>query len=474
MTETSALILVPLLAAALAAIAPRLDRAVGILATAAHLALSFALARQIMGAGSLRVDIGDWPVPLGIAFHADGLAVLMLILNGLVGLAVVTQAAGTPNGKPDFWPFWLLALAALNALYLSTDLFNLYVAFEILGLAAVGLTVLSGKARALRAGFDYLCAGLGGSLLVLLGVVLCYAAVDRVDFGALPLLLATTQGQLAIALVLTGLGLKAALFPLHFWMPDAHSSAVPAASAILSALVIKGGLYVMLRVALEAGAGPSTGTGTLQGSVAILGAVAMFWGAWRALTAERLKLLVAYSTVAQVGLIAVAIGMARDPGQPAFWQAAAILMLSHGLAKAAMFLSVGRIAEELGHDRISGLNRSDLRPGISEFSFAIAAISLVGLPPTAGFVGKWMLMEGMIAGGNWIWVGVLIAGTALSATYLVRVVSRCLRGGPHIAPTARHPALQTGDFAALALALMALAMGALSALPFALLNGAVT
>ncbi len=470
MTETSLLVLLPLLAAVGAGITPRAGRVWGVGATLLHIGLALSLALSILGDGAVRIELGGWPIPLGIAFKADGLATLMLLLNGIVGLAVVLPAANRAELKPAFWPLWLLALAALNTLFLTTDLFNIYVAFEVLGLAAVGLTILTGSSKALRAGFDYLCAGLAGSLLILLGVVLAYSAVDRVDLAALPLLLDTAQGQLAIALVLAGLAVKAALFPLHFWMPDAHSGAIPSASAVLSALVIKGGLYVMLRVVLESGAELAP----LRSLLMILGAAAMLWGAWQALRAERLKLLVAYSTVAQVGLITLAIGAAGNPVDTAVWQAAAILMVSHGLAKAAMFLAVGRIAEELGHDRISGLNRSDLRPGVSEFAFAIAAISLIGLPPTAGFIGKWMLMQGLILDGAWIWIALVLAGTAMSAAYLVRVVSRCLRGGPHMAPTARHPALRGGDVAALALATGALILGALSALPFSLLNGAPT
>ncbi|MEM6694764.1 MAG: proton-conducting transporter membrane subunit [Pseudomonadota bacterium] len=471
MTETSLIVIAPLLAAVAAALLPSRALGVGFAATLAHLVLSVMLATGIYGNDGGQLAIGGWPTPLGIALYVDGLAALMLVMNGLVGLAVTMHAAGSPSTtRTGFWPLWLLTLAALNGLYLTSDFFNMYVAFEILGLAAVGLTILSGKTRALRAGFDYLCAGLAGSLLVLLGVVLAYAAVDRVDLAAVPMMLATAEGQLALALILVGLAVKAALFPLHFWMPEAHSGAVSAASAILSALVVKGALYVMLRVSL-AGEGELV---LLQLAVATFGGAAMIWGAWRALTADRLKLLVAYSTVAQVGLISVAIGLTRDPASSAVWQAAAILMLSHALAKAAMFLAVGRIAEELGHDRISGLNRSDLRPSVSEFAFAIAAISLIGLPPTAGFVGKWILMEEMIGVGGWPWVVLLLAGTAMSVAYLVRVVSRCLRGGPHMAPNARVPALRAGDVAALLLALSALALGALSALPFDLLNGSIT
>jgi formate hydrogenlyase subunit 3/multisubunit Na+/H+ antiporter MnhD subunit len=480
MTDTSLLVLLPFLAALAATIHARGAAGWGLAGTVASAGLAAHLALSVHASGPASIAIGGWAAPLGITLRADGLAALMIAMTALVGLGVCVQALAAWGLRPTavedprrarmrmgFWPLWLSTLAALNGLYLSGDLFNLYVTFEILGLAAVGLTALSGTRRALRAAFDYLVAGLAGSLLLLLGVALAYAAAGRVDLGVLPLLADSAAGRIAIALIVSGVGLKAALFPLHFWMPAAHSSAAPAASAILSALVVKGALYLALRLLLEGGLAADA----LRWGLICLGAGGMAWGSVCALRADRLKLLVAYSTVAQIGLIMLAISVAGDPLTGTAWQAAALLMLSHALAKAAMFLAVGRIAEELGHDRISGLNRSDLRPGAAEFAFAIAAISLIGLPPTAGFVGKWVLIDGLIGQGAWPVVALVLTGTVLSVAYLSRVVSRCLRGGPHIAPGARRPPWRAGDVAAIGLAFTALFMGLLSAAPLALLNG---
>ena len=477
MTEPMLLVTLPFLAALFAAAIPRAGALAGLSATLGNAVIAGLLAQRLLAGGIGETALGGWVAPLGIAFVTDGLALLMIVMTALVGAGVALQATdwGLRSARGEeaerlragFWPLWLVTLGAMNALFLSNDIFNLYVAFEILGLAAVGLTALSGSRAAIRAAFDYLCAGLAGSLLLLLGVALAYAASGRVDLGVVGDLTGTAQGRVALALLVAGLAVKTALFPLHFWMPAAHSSATPAASALLSALVIKAALYVTLRLSLEGGVGAEP----LRAGLAAAGTGAMLWGAWNALRAERLKLLVAHSTVAQVGLIALAIGVS---GTGLLWQAAALLMLSHALAKAAMFLAVGRIAEELGHDRISGLNREELRPGAAEFAFAIAAVSLIGLPPSAGFVGKWLLMDGLIERGAWHWVAIVLAGTALSAAYLSRVVGRCLRGGPHVAPGARRPAWRAGDVAALGLAAAALLLGLASALPFTLLGITVT
>lgn len=465
MSNISLIVLLPLLAAVMAAALPRRATTLGVAATSLNAFLVALLGLRILDAGVVVATIGDWAAPLGIAFVADGLAVVMLAMTAVVGFAVSVQAAANP-ARDGFWPLWLATLGALNGLFLSSDLFNIYVAFEILGLAAVGLTALARTRAALRAAFDYLTAGLVGSLLVLLGIALSYSVAGRVDMEAVGLLAHDDTGRIALALFAAGLAVKAALFPLHYWMPAAHSNAAPVASALLSALVVKGALYLALRISLEGGAD----TEFLRRIVAFLGAGGMLWGAWNALRAERLKLLVAHSTVAQIGLIALAIGVAGDPLENGLWQAAALLMLSHALAKAAMFLAVGRIAEALGHDRISGLNRTELRPGPAEFAFAIAAISLVGLPPTAGFIGKWFLIEGLIDAGDVHWIALVLLGTVLSAAYLSRVVSRCLRGGPHVAATAHRPPWHTGDVAALGLATGALLLGLAAALPITLLE----
>jgi formate hydrogenlyase subunit 3/multisubunit Na+/H+ antiporter MnhD subunit len=479
MSDISLVILLPCLAAVGAAATPRASGLWGLTATILTAVLAVWLALDTLQNGARDVAIGGWIAPLGIVFVADGLAALMLLMTSGIGLAVALQATswGVSPSSPvsekvlamrsGFWPLWLATLGAMNALFLSGDLFNIYVAFEILGLTAVGLTALTGTRTAVRAAFDYLSAGLAGSLLLLLGVALAYGAIGRVDLEAVPMLAETVAGRIALALVVAGLAVKAALFPLHFWMPAAHSSAAPVASALLSALVVKGALYVILRISIEGGAGMDA----LRFAIAVMGAGAMLWGAWGALRATRLKLLVAQSTVAQIGLIALAIGVAGDNlEQNGLWQAAALLMLSHALAKAAMFIAVGRIAEELGHDRISGLNRKELRPGAAEFAFAIASISLIGLPPTAGFIGKWILIDGLIERDAWIWVALILIGTALSAAYLARVVSRCLRGGPHIAANAHHPAWRIGDITALGLATSALILGLASYLPLSLLE----
>lgn len=470
------LIFAPLFAAVLSVIAPSVARVAGLLTSGlvAIAAIGLILAVQ---ARPIEIALGRWVEPLGIVLFADGLSALMIALTAGIGLVVVMYADAlfaearrmdTASAKATisrhFWPIWLVLACAMNAMFLSRDVFNMYVEFELISLAAVGLAAMGGGALALKAALGYLLAGLAGSLLFLLGIDFLYAAHGEVTLAAL------TRGEpdgnslIAIALVVSGLLLKAALFPLHFWMPAAHANAMAPASALLSALVVKAALYILLRLF-------STGNPALDLvglAIGILGAAAILWGSIQALRAQRLKLVVAYSTVAQVGLISMAFGLAGTAGAEIAWQGAVFLILAHGVAKAAMFLSVGRMAQVMGHDRLAGLNRAGPAAAPAVVAFAIAAVSLIGLPPSAGFIGKWLLLQAGLTAEAWLWLGVLVLSTALSVAYLWRVISRGLQQGAHPAATPRQ--WNTADALTIGLAVSAIVLGLGASGPLGLLD----
>ncbi|MBK5926939.1 hypothetical protein CCR87_06200 [Rhodobaculum claviforme] len=456
-------IMAPLLGALAGLVMPRAAAGIGIaavgLTTLAVAALSWAVTTQ----GARMMALGGWGAPLGIDLRADGLAVMMLAMTAGVGLcislsALAGQRARPAAGRPGvFWPLWLLLLAGLNGAYLSTDLFNLYVMLEVISLAAVGLTVMGGGAAALRAGFEYLMASMLGALLFLLAVGFVYLRFGRLDLMGLADLVTPGDPAMAgvLALMLVGLALKTALFPLHWWLPAAHASATAPASALLSALVVKVSLYIVLRVGQYL-VPPTEGLVLLVG---LAGGAAMIWGGIQALRAERLKLLVAWSTVAQIGLIFVAFARSGAAGTAESWKAAALLMLAHAVAKAAMFLAAGRIKDEVGHDEIARLDRSPVRPTLAQFTFALAAISLIGLPPSIGFAGKWLLMEGALAAGYWHWVALTFVGTLLSVAVFSRVMVPFLRFDRQRGPVGEHQGWALADAPPLVLALASFGLG---------------
>lgn len=491
MTGSAALVtvlVVPLAGAVAALLAGRRGAAAaGLLTSAIGVAAAFALAAAVMAGGMQRVVVGGWAVPLGIELRADGLATAMLLMTAVIGAGIAVYAwryfgaAGhhdphdPPAGPPGpageaapastqwlFWPVWLLAWGALNALYLSGDLFNLYVTLELLGLAAVALVALAG-AGAAAAALRYLLFALLGSMLYILGVELLYAAHQTMDLLQLrERLQPGLSVWLAAALMTAGLLVKTAIFPLHFWLPPAHGSAPAPVSAALSALVVKAGFYLLARLWLDL-FGPLPGAVVVPALLGGLGALAVLWGGVQALRQARLKTMIAYSTVAQLGYLMIALPLAVVGGAGAAggsaggaMHAAVLLAASHAAAKASMFMCAGSLLAAYGHDRIDAMAGFGTRLPITATAFALAALSLVGLPPTGGFVGKFALIEAAVRAGAWWAVAAVLAGSLLSAAFLFHALSRAFADAPADKASAEVPAAP--QLAALALALVAVAL----------------
>ncbi len=451
---------------------PRVARLIAPSGLALGLLAAGCLAWQVGIDGPRRQAIGGWDAPLGITLHADGLAALMLAMTAAVALPVGLYARSYFRHRPggvDFWPMTWFLLASMNALYLSADVFNLYVTLEMLGLAAVGLVTIGGHAAALSAAMRYLLAAVAGSLLYLLGVALLYGAHATVDLALLAARLAPgPYAALAAALMTTGLIVKTALFPLHFWLPPAHGGATPPASALLSALVIKASFYLLLRLWVDLfGALDTVAAGQLLGA---LGAAAIVWGSVLALREKKLKMLIAYSTIAQTGYLFLVFALVA--GDRAGVAASALAggvyqALSHAAAKSAMFLAAGGMIASMGSDLIARLDGLSTRLPVSLFAFALASVSLIGLPPSGGFVAKWLLLDAALASGQWWWLVVMVAGGLLTAAYVFRVLRRAFLPAAH--GGVFQPVPRTLEFSALALALVSLLLGLTATGPLALL-----
>ncbi len=415
------LILLPLAGGIFCFLLPRSAKLLGLLTLILVLLAVTALGAELMLHGVYHQAVGGWGAPLGIDLRADGLSVLMLGMTALVGcgVSVYGTAYFSSQQAQHFWPLWLLLLGALNALFLSGDLFNLYVTLEMIGLAAVALTALQGGRSALVGAMRYLLATLLGSLAYLMGVVLLYHGYGTVDLALLAERVAPSPvSWAALGLMSAGLLLKTALFPLHFWLPPAHASAPAPVSALLSALVVKASFYILLRLWLEIFSSMSGAVAQLLG---MLGVGAIVWGSLQALQQTRVKLVVAYSTVAQIGYLFLAFPLAAGMGGTA-WVAVAYLAFSHALAKAAMFLAAGNFMQFGGHDRIAGLDRVVQRLPLSAGAFGLAGVSIMGLPPSGGFNGKWLLLEAAIIQGRWDLVAIMLLGGVMAAAYVFKVL----------------------------------------------------
>ncbi len=394
------------------------------------------MALLVLGEGAIEHSLGGWSPPLGIPLRADGLACVFLLLVAGIGLPTsiyasvfFNQSEYKTGSTRHFWSLWFFLWMSLNGLFLSSDLFNIYVLLEVLGLAAISLTILSGKPAALVAGLRYLLVALIGSMTYLLGVALLYGSYGTLELSLLGELVEPNLSVwFAVACLILGLAVKTALFPFHFWLPPAHASAPAPVSALLSALVVKGSFYLILRLWVDVFEGSVTfAAGQALG---VVGAIAVVWGSYQALRQDRLKLMVAHSTVGQIGymfllfpLITVGYQATLENDWLAHaWTGGIYQALAHGFAKASMFLAVGVFVIAVGDDRKSSMVNLVARLPMATFAFALAGVSLIGLPPSGGFVAKWMLLKASFSSGQWWWAPMIVWGSFLTAGYVFMVL----------------------------------------------------
>jgi formate hydrogenlyase subunit 3/multisubunit Na+/H+ antiporter MnhD subunit len=436
------------------------------------LAIAVAIAVAMRQTGTPFVYLlGGWAPPLGVALRADGPSAVMMVITAVVICAVGIFAhsdfrtpAGLVEARAPF-AFWILLLAvwgALNTVFLAGDLFTLYVAVELLTFAAVPLVCLDGRAETLQAALRYLLFALLGSALYLVGTALLYGTYGTLDIVLLSNRVHAEPATLvAAALMTVGLLAKTALFPLHLWLPPAHAGAPPAASAVLSALVVKGSFFIVVRLWFDVMPGlPGFAAAQL---LAALGAAAIVFGSIVALRQERLKLLIAYSTLAQIGYLFLMFPLAFDAGSAQLQSAGALAggmlqAISHATAKAAMFMSAGLIYAALGHDRITELGGIGRALPMSVLAFAIGGVALIGVPPSGAYLAKELLLGAAVETGQWWWAIVIQAGGIFTGSYVLLVLTYAL--APADKPVAlRVPVPRLREAAALALALCSLLLG---------------
>ena len=391
---------------------------------------------------------------------------VIIFATGLYARPDFASEADGPESRRAY-AFWTLLLGlwgAMNAVFLGHDLFNLFVALELLTFSAVPLVCLDGKGETLKAALRYLLFALLGSVMYLLGVALLYGAYATLDITLLAARIESGPATWAAAALMTvGLMAKTAVVPLHLWLPPAHAGAPPAASAVLSALVVKGSFFILLRLWFDVmpRIAPAAGMQLL----AALGAAAIVLGSGVALRQERLKLMIAYSTIAQIGYLMLVFALAYDPrvglhGGPAL--AGGLLQaVSHAFAKAAMFMTAGLMAGMLGHDRIAGMAGIGRAMPLGVLAFALAGVSLIGLPPSGGFLAKWLLLSAAMATGQWWWALVIVVGGLLTGTYVFIVLMR-MAGGTATPLEVRKPAARYRQLVALTLAGTAALLGLLA------------
>lgn len=412
---------------------PKRALRIALAGAAATVAVVASVAWIVAQHGAAQLDVGGRIPPLGIRLTADGPSALFLVLAAIVGAAVTADAArAARRGQRSaegwlFWPLWLFLWSAVNGLFLTADVFNAYVCLELIGFAAVALVASSGSETALDAALSYLFASVLGAMTYLVGVVVVYVSSGTLALEGLGAALSgSSAARVGFGLMLAGLALKTALFPAHFWLPTAHASAPPQVSAALSGVVVKSSYLLAVKLLLAAaGVGRAS---SLLTALSALGAAAIVWGSAMALASNRLKLMVAYSTVAQVGYLFVVLPLLAGGAEQARAAGLAIALhaLSHGMAKAAMFLAAGDIAEAAGTDRFDGLAGLGRARPVAALSLGLAGVTMLGLPPSGSFAAKWLVVQDALASGQWWIAAIVVGGGLLAALYVFRALATIL------------------------------------------------
>ena len=447
MSSLSILILVPLLLfcfiSALVGIwRLRWAYATAVIGMALALVAAGAGLSRVLSDGELRHFLGGWPPPFGIEYVLDHLSAFIAIIIVFIGLIAVIYPpqAGlyhTPRRGIPAYGLILLLIAGLVGVVVTGDLFNLFVFLEIYSLASYALITLGGD-KAVVASFRYLILGTIAGSFYLLGVGFIYFSTGTLNMAdaaqRLPLLYGSPTIMAAVALIVVGMGIKMALFPLHVWLPDAHSYAPPVVAAILAAIQIEVAAYVIVRMMLTIFQPqyfidilPVT---TIIGWVAAAGII---FGSVMAIAQKDFKRMLAYSTVAQVAYIGLGIGLANPFGLIG----ALLHILNHAFMKSCLFLIAGGIRYQTGLHAIpqfAGLGR---KMPLMMGAFTVAALSMVGIPPMAGFFSKWYLVLGGIEANNWAFVAVILASSLLTAVYFFRMIEKLFA-----TPSSNEPAVE--------------------------------
>ena len=384
---------------------------------------------RVLKAGTLRYFIGGWPPPFGIEYVLDHLSAFMALIIVFIGFIAVIYPpqAGlyqVPRKGIPMYGLVMLLIGGLVGVVVTGDLFNLFVFLEIYSLASYALITLGGD-RAVVASFRYLVLGTIAGSFYLLGIGFIYFSTGTLNMAdaaqLMPALYGSPAIMAAVALIVIGMGIKMALFPLHVWLPDAHSYAPPVIAAILAAIQIEVAAYVVIRMLLTVFQ-PQYFIEVLPVTTIIgwVSAAGIIFGSVMAIAQKDFKRMLAYSTVAQVAYVGLGIGLANPLGLIG----GLLHILNHAFMKSCLFLVAGGIKYQTGlHDisKFAGLGR---KMPLMMAGFTVAGLSMVGIPPTAGFFSKWYLVLGGIDAGNWVFVAVILASSLLTAVYFFRLIEK--------------------------------------------------
>lgn len=393
------------------------------------LALAGLLLQQVLADGPISYALGGWSAPWGIEYRVDVLNAYLILLVALIGAVVLTYAPASAASeieaerRPYFCALFLLCLAGLLGIAITGDAFNVFVFMEISSLSAYGLISLGRDRRALMATYNYLILGTIGATFILIGIGLMYAMTGTLNMADLAVRIKavadTRTIEVAFAFICVGFTLKMALFPLHFWLPNAYTYAPSAVTAFIAATATKIAVYAFLRFAFAIfGAAFAFETMHLDVLLLPLVLLGIFVASAVAVYQADLKRLLAYSSVAQIGYAMLGISLGSATGLTA----GIVHLFNHALMKAALFLAAGCIVLRVQSLQLADLSGLGKRLPLTSCAFVLAGLGLVGMPFTVGFISKWYLVLGALERGWWPVAALVALSSLLALAYIWRFV----------------------------------------------------
>ena len=387
--------------------------------------------------GTVRYFFGGWLPPIGIEYVLDPLsAFITLVINTIAFLVLIHSKRVVEDELPDkrspYYAVIMLMLCGFNGIVMTGDFFNLYVFLEISSLALYGMIAV-GEKKSPIAAFRYLIMGTVGASFYLLGTGFLFVATGSLNMADIKAILPNIDQEptiiVGLALMVIGMAIKMAMFPLHGWLPDAYTYAPSTTAAIVAPTGTKIGAYVIIRILFFVfGVSFVSKILPLTQILGWLAAMGIIYGSIMAIAQKEMKRMLAYSSVAQVGYIGLGIGLANSLGLIG----AVLHVMNHALMKACLFLVSGNFRARLKHSDISRFTDS-MRKQMpwTTAAFTVAALSMVGLPPTVGFFSKWYLALGTIKNSNWIFLAVILSSSLLNAVYFFRILEKIYLRSPN-------------------------------------------
>ena len=424
-------VVLPLLAAPVCVLVrhPRFCRLFSLGVVAACFAIAVALLVEVRGGGVISYQLGGWPPPLGIEYRISTVNAYLLALVTAMALVIFSfDSRGGPPRVPEqrrhlYYAVFLLCISGLLGITITGDAFNIFVFLEISSLSSYILVSLGGHRRAVMSAFYYLVMGTIGGVFFMLGVGLLYQETGTLNLRDIAARLEPSLHDrgtvLALALLVVGISIKLAVFPLHHWLPNAYSFAPPKVSAFLAATATKVSFYLLAMILFTIFGAPFVFEELrLQAVLLPLSLLAMFLASGAAIFQTDLRRLLAYSSVAQIGYMTLGLSTANATGLAG----GLVHLFNHAVMKGGLFLVVACLLYRVGSVHIDALAGIGRRMPLTAAALVIGGLSLIGVPGTVGFVSKWYLVSGVLERG-WTAAAVLILLSSLLAlVYVGKVV----------------------------------------------------